>query len=138
MNALRPTIIGTASLLAALLLSNCQQGERIAGPLALEIDAQDPVRVLQQVNSAALNCWVKSGWRDFRPYRLVPELDTRAGKPRILIVKSGDPRGLPQMVIEADGQPVRISTYGPLATSPLSARINDDVIAFSSGRTSCT
>lgn len=121
---------------AALLLAACQ-GERIAGPLTLEIDRADAVRVLQAVNAGGQACWVKSGWRDFRPYRLVPELDTRVGKPRLLVVKVSDPRGLPQMVIEADGSPVRLSIYGPLSATALSARINDDVIAFSGGRAGC-
>lgn len=118
------------------MLSACT-GERIGGPLIVEVDASDATKVLSFINESAQKCWFKSGDRAFRGLAIIPELDTRAGSPRLLVVERGKAAGLPKMVIQADGSPVKITTYGPLAQSPVSARINDDVLAWSAGRNSC-
>jgi hypothetical protein len=96
------------------------------------------IALLQKVNSGAQACWVKSKDKAFRNYRVIPELDTRAGKPRILIVEAKKAQGLPKMVIEADGTPAKLSTYGPLSNEPISARINEDVARWRTGSTACT
>lgn len=129
---------GTFSLGALLALAGCMAGgEPIAGPLNGEFEGSSAVSVLQNINNRALSCWVKSGDKEFEGFALVPELDTRSGRPRILIVKSGQAQGLPQLVIEASGKPVKISTYGPLTEQRISGRINRDIIAWNTGRTSC-
>lgn len=124
------------ALAAALALSGCV-GEKPGGSLMLEVEASRASTVLADVNEKAQKCWMKSGDRAFRDLALIPELDTRTGKPRLLIVKRGKASGLPQLVIEAHGDPVKISTYGPLAEAPVSARINEDVMAWTTGRTTC-
>jgi hypothetical protein len=125
-----------ATLATALLaLSACQSTE---GLPALKInDRSAAVSVLQKVNNAAQACWVKSKDADFRPYRVIPELDTRAGKPRILIVEAKAAQGLPKLVIEAEGKPARIAAYGPLAQSPLAGRIKADVDRWAAGSSAC-
>lgn len=130
----------TATFAASTLLAlaACQtDSEPETGPLAGEFEGKSATAVLQNINARALNCWIKSGDKDFQGLALVPELDTRSGTPRILIVEKGKAQGLPKMVIEARGKPVRLSTYGPLAQSKLSGRINSDIIAWNTGRTGC-
>ena len=112
-------------------------GERIGGPLTAEADASDATALLSNVNEKAQKCWFKSGDREFRGLAVIPELDTRVGSPRLLVVERGKATGLPRMVIEAEGNPVKITTYGPLTGTSVSARINDDVLAWSAGRESC-
>lgn len=129
---------GIVSLSVILALSGCIAGsEPVAGPLSGEFEGNSAVSVLQNINNRALSCWIKSGDKDFEGFALVPELDTRSGRPRILIVKKGQAQGLPQMVIEASGKPVKLNTYGPLTQQRLSGRINSDIIAWNTGRTGC-
>jgi hypothetical protein len=112
-------------------------GERIGGPLIAEADAPNATSLLSNINEKAQKCWFKSGDRAFRGLAVIPELDTRVGSPRLLVVERGQATGLPKMVIEAEGNPVKITTYGPLTETSVSARINDDVLAWSAGRESC-
>lgn len=119
--------------LLVLALAACQQ---TAGLPALQIrDNSAAIAVLQKVNSSAQNCWTKE--KEFKAYRVIPELDTRTGKPRILLVEAKAAQGLPKLVIEADGRPAKIASYGPLAQSPLGPRINADVARWAGGGTSC-
>ncbi|MBO6639519.1 MAG: hypothetical protein JJ920_17380 [Roseitalea sp.] len=120
-----------------LLLAACQSFEAPGGSLTAEVDAPSATQALQRVNERGLTCWIRSGDRAFRGYALVPELDTRSGDPRILVVRKGNAQGLPQLVISASGDPVRIVTFGPLTGDRLSARINADVLAWSAGRRGC-
>ncbi len=112
-------------------------GERPGGSLIVEVDSSKAVAVLSTVNENAQKCWMKSGDRAFRQLAVIPELDTRIGNPRLLVVERGKSTGLPKLVIEATGDPVKITTYGPLTSAPVSARINEDVSAWAAGRSAC-
>src|SRR5690606_28853567 len=90
----RGTFLWPLVLFAAL--AACQG--KTAPPRA-EPDNRDAIRLLQGVNAEAQRCW--RGDRSFRAYRVIPELDTRVGRPRILLVRAEAPQGLPQFVIEA-------------------------------------
>lgn len=103
----------------------------------MELAADGPLQLLSAVNENGQKCWIKSGDREFRGLALIPELDTSAGKPRLLIVEKGKAAGLPKLVIEASGDPVKVQTYGPLASSPVSKRINEDVIDWSQNQDDC-
>ncbi|WP_425418578.1 hypothetical protein [Oricola indica] len=124
------------ALAASLVLAGCT-GERAGGVLNIEITADKSVEALSVINENAQKCWFRSGDRAFRGLAVIPELDTRIGNPRLLVVERGKSTGLPKLVIEASGDPVKITTFGPLASQPISARINDDVIAWSGGRSAC-
>lgn len=137
--AIVPTIQKSSAILAAaavgiatLALAGCQSApkQRAAGT---SVAAAIPV--MQRVNARAYECWVKSGDPAFKKLALIPELDTRVGKPRILVVDRGKPQGLPKLVIEAVGRGV--TTYGPLTAQPVAARINGDVGRWAAGETSC-
>lgn len=126
-----------AAIAIACMLAACARFEPPGGPVVAEVDAPSPTEALQRINERAHACWMRSGDRAFRGYALVPELDTRTGDPRILIVRKASAQGLPELVISAAGDPVRLTTFGPLADKRLSARINGDVLAWSAGRRSC-
>lgn len=120
-----------------MAVSACKTDEPAGGALTARVDSRSAVTALQRVNEQALACWIKSGDKDFKPYALVPELDTTAGTPRILVVERGKAQGLPKLVITASGSPVRMSTFGPLAADRLAGRINSDILAWSAGRKGC-
>ncbi|MDS1135106.1 hypothetical protein [Nitratireductor indicus] len=121
---------------ALFALSACQGGPG-GTPLSLGVNSGTPVSVLQHINNAGAKCWMRSGDRQFRGLHLIPELDTTAGRPRLLIMKSSDRQGLPQLVIEASGTPPRITTYGPLVTGATGARVNADVTRWAGGPDKC-
>ena len=115
------------------LLAGCQNTDGLAPVTARDNSAA--IAVLQRVNAGAQDCWRKDP--EFRAYRFIPELDTRMGKPRILVVEAKAAQGLPKLVIEAEGRPPRISQYGPLAQTPLYPRIEADVSRWSGGGSGC-
>ena len=90
------------------------------------------VSTLQRVNSQAHICWLKDS--AFKDYGIIPELDTTS-TPRLLVIPRGKPQALPQAVIVASADSAQF--YGPLSTSPLSARINTDITRWASGSTGC-
>jgi hypothetical protein len=128
----RHVTVTLAACLAAL--AGCQTGP---GAPPVGQDNVAAVTLLQRVNSSAQTCWIKSKDKDFRGYSVIPELDTGAGKPRILVVQTKAAHGLPKLVIEADGAPVKASMYGPLSDGSLSGRIHADVTRWAAGGTSC-
>ncbi|MCC0029147.1 MAG: hypothetical protein H6891_02280 [Brucellaceae bacterium] len=89
--AVRPALV---SRWPRLLAAGCQS-ERPGGAMQIEVAAA-AVPVLQQVNERAHQCWIRSGDRAFRGLAVIPELDTRTGNPRILIVERLKAQGLPR------------------------------------------
>lgn len=131
MQFLRKAALLCASAMAVTACTST--GENIAGPVGFEAEGS-ATAVLQRINKAAAKCWI--GQPAFKGLGMVPEFDTSVGKPRILLLARGNT--LPKLVIEASGNPAKVITYGPLVTTPLSARINDDVIRWSGKDNSCT
>lgn len=101
----------------------------------MRTDSADAVKALQRVNEAGAKCW--SGSDGFEDLRLIPELDTIAGRPRLLLLNRNRTQGLPLLVIEAHGEPVSIDIYGPLSGAPVGRRIEADVSRWSSGPLRC-
>ena len=65
---------------------------------------------------------------------MIPELDTRIGTPRILVISAkAAARPAAILVIEATGTAAALSTYGPLASKPVSPRVNSDVSRWATG-----
>jgi len=126
-------VTSIGALCALSVLTACQTENEIAAPR----NNDAAIALLQKVNSGAQACWVKSKDKAFRAYKVIPELDTRVGKPRILIVDAKAAQGLPKFVIEADGTPAKLSTYGPLASQPVAARINTDIARWRTGNQDC-
>jgi hypothetical protein len=119
-----------------VLLAGCQSDKKTAA-VTVSRDNTAAIAALQTINTSAQKCWSGSQNKDFRKYRIIPELDTRVGKPRILVVSAKAAQGLPQYVIEADGTPARISAYGPLGAEPLGEQMNADVMRWHKGEKGC-
>lgn len=132
----QPLLAVALLAITTALLPGCKS-EPVGGPLALTVEANDPVKALQHINENGQRCWIKSGGRDFSELRLMPELDTRVGRPRLLVLSRKSMQGLPQLVIEAAGNPVKIETYGPLASTGAGAQINADIMRWSAGAKDC-
>lgn len=123
-------------VVAAAALAACQS-EPVGGPLSIEVASASPVAILQRINDTGQKCWIRSNEKPFREYRMIPELDTVAGTPRILLVDRNATGGRPKLVIESTDNPVKVNTYGPLVRTKLGARINADIIRWSTGDTRC-
>lgn len=124
-------------LVSVLVVTSGCQTEKKETSVPAKRDNSAAIAALQTINTNAQACWMKSKDKEFRKYKVIPELDTRAGKPRILVVSSKSTQGLPQYVIEADGTPARLSTYGPLSGEALGSRIDADVSRWQSGGKGC-
>jgi hypothetical protein len=101
-------------------------------------DNSAAVALLQRINNNAHTCWMRSKDKAFDGYSVVPELDTQAGKPRILVLDKKAAHGLPKLVIEADGKPVKAAAYGPLLSEPAGSRISADLKRWAGGSDACT
>ena len=132
--ALTKPYLRRSALTLSVLLAACTTSEPLGGPLVAEVAAPTPTAALQRIARNAARCWTGG---EIGGYAVIPELDTQAGKPRILLIEKGKPRSLPALVIEGQASPTRLRSFGPLASAPLSNRINSDIIRWSTGNDSC-
>lgn len=95
------------------------------------------VRMMEHIMNSAVTCWFKSGDKAFASYDVAPELNAIAGPPRLLLVPSSAPEGRPVAVIQAQGTPAQVQTYGPLMATPVGKRISSDVSRWSAGGNGC-
>lgn len=86
--------------LIAGVLAACQTAQPGPGSLTVKSDKR-ALSAMEEISLAAGKCWFKSGNKDFRAYRMAPELNSYSGKPRLLIVPSSRPQDRPLAVIEA-------------------------------------
>lgn len=126
----------TTVLLAALVLAGCRD-ETVNRAAAPQTEQAAAIVALQTINGRAATCWIRSRDPAFAGLRLIPELDTQYGRPRLLLLKKNTLNGLPLLVIEAHGSPARVETYGPLAQSPVGSRIEQDIRRWSTGSQAC-
>lgn len=122
------------ALLAAL--SACQSEKKPAPRAALPRE-NTALATMERVALAANSCWFKSKDAAFRPYRLAPELNSFSGRPRILVVPAKNPGDRPLLVVQAEGHPARIETFGPLMQSN-GKRIASDVRRWAAGDSGCS
>lgn len=125
---------GIALTSCVILTTACTTREPLGGPLVAEVSAPTPVDALQAIADGASRCWNRG---ELGNYATIPELDTQVGRKRILLVEKGGETALPALVIEADGSPTQLRTFGPLSGQPLSNRINADIIRWSTGGSGC-
>ncbi|GIL00815.1 MAG: hypothetical protein BroJett030_07140 [Alphaproteobacteria bacterium] len=131
-----------AGLLLAAALPACQVGGS-SRVLALKGEAA-PTEIILAVARAAQTCWFKSADSAFAAYRLADEVNSPAGRPRVLLVPRRDPSALPVLVIQAEtkgttasGTFSDIQAYGPLLSSAHGERIAGDVRRWASGDNAC-
>lgn len=136
--AMRPSLVrgfsSAASLAAlAILAAACQS----RAPVVVTTDSRSALSTMERVASAAHSCWFKSADPAFAGYSMAPELDSYSGRPRFLIVERSHPTGRPLLVVQAEGNPARLETFGPMLNGPSSARISADVNRWAAGAKGC-
>jgi hypothetical protein len=122
---------------ALTLLPACQTSAPKPRPQGTITVSRAALPVMERVALGARECWFRSKDPAFKAYRLAPELTSQNGRPRILIVPAKNPNGLPLAVIEAIGNPARLSAFGPLMSQSLGKRITSDVNRWVAGGDSC-
>lgn len=130
------------ALTALMLLAGCQTGIP-SDALSLKSDTA-PTSIMVSVAKAAQQCWFKSRDSAFSGYRLANEVNSPAGRPRILLVPKRDPGALPLLVVQAEkkgsntsGAYTDIQAFGPILASGNGKRITDDVRRWASGNSNC-
>ncbi len=117
----------------AASLASCQQttGKRSAG--------ESPQSVMVRVARQVQTCWFQKNDPAFTEFGMVTELNSHAGRPRILITPKGKPTGLPKLVIQAERNLgiTGVATFGPLLDSSDGARIQDNISKWAGGSKSC-
>lgn len=123
-------------------LAACQTGSP-SQSISFNLKAP-PQRVVASIARSAQECWFKSGDAAFRGLRISSEVNSYAGRPRILLVKRSDPNGLPRLVVQAEargdtatGKFTNIQTFGPLLQTRAGQRIASDVRRWSNGSSAC-
>ena len=93
------------------------------------------VRVAKQVQA----CWFKKPDPALKGFRMASEVDSYAGKPRILIVPKNNPEGLPKLVAQAEkaGGRTQFSSFGPLLASNSGSRLQASLNRWAAGSTNC-
>lgn len=92
---------------------------------------------MERIALAANRCWFKSKDKDFRGYTLAPELNSYTGRPRILVVPAHNPASRPLLVVQAEGSPARVETFGPMMQLSHGGRIASDVNRWAAGQSNC-
>jgi len=104
----------------------------------LPVDASKAaLPTMERIALAANSCWFKSKDKDFRGYSLAPELNSFTGRPRILVVPARNPASRPLLVVQAQGNPARVETFGPMMGESHGGRIAADVNRWASGQSGC-
>jgi hypothetical protein len=93
--------------------------------------------VMEKVAVAANRCWFKSGDPAFKSYAFAPELTSFSGRPRILLTRKGSADIRPLLVVQAEGKPAQLSSFGPLMNEPVAGRIDGDVKRWAAGNSNC-
>ena len=124
------------------LVVGCQSGAT-ADNQSLRSNAS-PTTAIAEIAGVAQTCWFKSQDPAFKGLRMSNEVNSYAGRPRVLLVKRTDPNGLPLLVIQAErsgnstsGTFTNIQTFGPMLQTKNGKRIVDDVKRWSTGNKAC-
>lgn len=120
---------------ACSLLPACQTAS--LAPSQPIVVGRAALPVMERVALGARECWFRSKDPAFKTYKLAPELTSQNGRPRILIVPAKNPNGLPLAVVEASGNPARMSAFGPLMSQSIGQRITADVNRWVAGSDAC-
>ncbi len=118
----------------AVLLSGCVTVEDEP-----TVAQSSPQSLMAEVATQVQACWFRSKDKRFAKYTLSPELNSYAGRPRILLVPRGRQSALPVLVAQAErvnGQTV-FSSYGPLVGQTGGAALQGDLSRWASGERTC-
>lgn len=125
------------ALLLLLVLTACNQSG--SGALTPKPKLQSPQSLMVHVAKRMQACWFAKKDSAFRRYRLASEVNSYAGKPRVLIVPKNNPAGLPKLVVQAERKGGRnvLSTFGPLLDGKDGPRLRNSVTKWARGANSC-
>jgi hypothetical protein len=129
--------IAAPAAAAALLLAGCQSAPKKD---YVEFQAaSDPTNVASALSERMAECWFNAGRADFADFIYAPELNSYAGRPRVLVVSRADPGGLPKLVVEATEakRVTSVKLFGPLLSTPGGPRISADVGRWAGGAPGC-
>ncbi|MCT8990980.1 hypothetical protein NYR54_11875 [Chelativorans sp. SCAU2101] len=135
MNGSRALVAAPLAALMMLALGACKATVPASRPSS---GKSASLQAMEQVAMAAHRCWFASADKAFSAYRMANELNSFSGRPRFLVVPSGDYEGLPLLVVQAEGESRRIEFFGPLLEGSLGPRITADLQRWQRGDTSCT
>ena len=127
---------GFLPLAGLTLLAACQSAPNSALEPSRPGD-DSALSMMERVAVAAQRCWFAASDPAFKGLALSPELTSHSGTPRILAVPRGNVAGLPSLVVEARGNPGRLSAYGPLMSGPHGGRLAADLRRWSQRDASC-
>lgn len=130
--ALARGFCSAAGLSALALLASCQS----RAPVVIT-ESRGALPMMERVASAAHACWFKSSDPAFAGYSMAPELNSYTGRPRFLIVERSHPTGRPLLVVQAEGNPAKLETFGPMLNTAAGGRIMIDVNRWASGNKGC-
>ncbi len=102
-------------------------------------DARTPQSLMAGVATQVQACWFRSKDKRFSKYTLSPELNSYAGRPRILLVPRGKQSSLPVLVAQAErvnGQTV-FTSYGPLVGESGGDALQSDLNRWAGGERTC-
>jgi hypothetical protein len=93
------------------------------------------VHVAKQVQA----CWFVKDDPALKGYKMAPEINSYAGKPRILIVPRSNPAGLPELVAQAERINGRttFTSFGPLLKTKDGPRLDASLRAWARGSHTC-
>ncbi|MFZ1680234.1 MAG: hypothetical protein WAT70_04380 [Rhizobiaceae bacterium] len=128
----RALAFGSILILAACQAAPPKQVNRASVP-----GDDSALSTMERIAVAAQKCWFAAKDPAFRDMKMSPELASYAGKPRILAVPGKNIGGLPALVVEAQGNPARLSAYGPMMQGPDAARIAADIKRWAARDESC-
>ena len=123
------------AICSALLSQACSPSgtpEVTGGPQSAQ---EIMVRVAKRMQA----CWFARKDPRFRPYKLAAEINSYAGKPRVLIVPAKRPTALPKLVVQAQtvkGRP-SVTAFGPMLEGKNGAKIRADVDRWVRGEQAC-
>lgn len=123
-------------LAGLLLLGACQATPDSAVAPSRQGD-DSALSTMERVAVAAQKCWFAARDPAFRDLMMSPELSSHSGAPRILAVPRGNIGGLPSLVVEARGNPARVSAFGPLMAGPHGGRLAADIQRWSKSDAAC-
>jgi hypothetical protein len=128
---------GVLCAFAAFLLAACQSAPQ--NDYHEIRAAQDPHSVAGHIATQVGACWFAGARPAFAAYSYAPELNSFAGRPRVLIVPKSDPTGLPKLVIEASQakEATSVKVFGPLMASAEGPAISRDVARWAGGAAGC-
>jgi len=122
--------------LCGALLTGCAQGRDAS---LRNVATQTPQNLMVRVAKQMQICWFKNKDPAIAPYKLASEVNSYAGKPRLLLVPRNRPSGLPVLVVQAERKGGRnhVQTFGPLLASKDGPRLAAAVSKWTSGGTAC-